>query len=164
MSVTLVVARGSNGVIGADGGIPWRLPADLAHFKRLTLGHVLVMGRVTYESIGRPLPGRTTVVVTRDPRWRAEGVLTAGSVAEALDLAAGLDAEVFVVGGAQVYSEALALGRVDRAVVTDVALTPDGDTRFGGIEQWREVAREDHAESEPAYSIVEYQPESILPY
>ena len=162
MSVTLVVARGSNGVIGAAGAIPWHLPADLAHFKQLTVGHVLVMGRVTFESIGRPLPGRTTVVVTRDPHWRAEGVLTAGSVADALDVAAGVDPQVFVVGGAQVYAESLALGRVDRAVVTEVGLAPEGDTGFDGIEDWVEVSREDHPESAPPYAIVELVPPGIL--
>ena len=75
-TVTLVVAMGANRVIGVDGALPWRLPEDLAHFKRLTLGHPMVMGRATYESIGRPLPGRTTIVVTRDPAWSADGVET----------------------------------------------------------------------------------------
>jgi dihydrofolate reductase len=93
MPVTLVAAVADNGVIGADGDIPWRLPADFAHFKALTLGHVLVMGRATYESIGRPLPGRTTIVLTRDPAWSAEGVLVAADLGTALRLAEDLDSE-----------------------------------------------------------------------
>ena len=87
MTVTLIAAVARNGVIGAAGGIPWHLPEDFAHFKATTLGHTLVMGRATYESIGRPLPGRTTIVVTRDPAWTAEGVLVAHSLEEALALA-----------------------------------------------------------------------------
>ena len=87
-------------MIGADGGIPWRIPEDFAHFKRVTLGHTLVMGRATYDSIGRPLPGRTTIVLTRDASWSADGVLVAASLDEALALAADLPGEVMVAGGA----------------------------------------------------------------
>ena len=142
MTVTLLAAVARNGVIGVDGGLPWHLPDELALFKRLTLGHVLVMGRRTYESVGRPLPGRTTVVVTRNPDWRAtEGVLRAGGVGEALELASRLDEEVFVVGGAQVYAEALA--SADRLALTFVDSEPEGDTTFPDVDwsQWREVAR-----------------------
>ena len=142
MTVTIVAAVARNGVIGVDGGLPWHLPDELALFKELTMGHVLVMGRRTYESVGRPLPGRTTVVVTRQPDWRgAEGVLRAGSVAAALDLGATVDDEVFVVGGAQVYSEALPLA--DRLALTFVDAEPEGDTRFPEVDwsQWRETAR-----------------------
>ena len=94
-------------MIGAAGGIPWRIPEDFAHFKRVTLGHTLVMGRATYDSIGRPLPGRTTVVLTRDPTWSADGVLVAASLDEALALAADLPGEVMVAGGATIYAAAL---------------------------------------------------------
>ena len=94
-------------MIGASGGIPWRIPEDFAHFKRVTLGHTLVMGRATYDSIGRPLPGRTTVVLTRDPTWSADGVLVAASLDEALALAADLPGEVMVAGGATIYAAAL---------------------------------------------------------
>lgn len=143
MSVTIVAAVARNGVIGVDGGLPWRLPEDMRRFKELTLGHVLVMGRRTYESIGRPLPGRTTVVVTRSPDWEAgaEGVLRAGDVEEALTLAAELDDEVFVVGGAQVYAAALPLA--DRLELTEVEAEPAGDTFFPAVEwsRWREVRR-----------------------
>jgi dihydrofolate reductase len=142
MTVTLLAAVARNGVIGVDGGLPWHLPDELALFKRLTLGHVLVMGRRTYESVGRPLPGRTTVVVTRNPDWRAaEGVLRAGGVGEALELASRLDEEVFVVGGAQVYAEALA--SADRLALTFVDSEPQGDTTFPDVDwsQWRAVGR-----------------------
>jgi dihydrofolate reductase len=141
--VTLLAAVARNGVIGVDGGLPWHLPDELALFKELTLGHVLVMGRRTFESVGRPLPGRTTVVVTRRPDWEAEGVLRAGSVGEALALAREVDAEVFVVGGAQVY--AAALPAADRLALTFVDADPEGDTRFPEIDwsQWREVGRRD---------------------
>ncbi|MGH3423583.1 MAG: dihydrofolate reductase [Nocardioidaceae bacterium] len=143
MTVALVVAVGTNGVIGRDGGLPWERTGDLAHFKALTTGHVLVMGRRTYESIGRPLPGRTTVVVTRQPDWPApDGVIVCADVDAALDRAAGIDPEVFVVGGAQVY--AAALPRADRLVVTHVEQAPDGDTYFPDVDRarWAETARE----------------------
>src|SRR3990170_984735 len=98
MRLTLVVAVATNGVIGHDGGLPWPRTGDLRQFRDLTFGHPLVMGRRTYESIGRPLPGRTTVVATRDPDWSAEGVLVRHSVDDAVATAAALDDEVFVVG------------------------------------------------------------------
>ena len=141
--VTILAAVARNGVIGVDGGLPWHLPDELALFKELTLGHVLVMGRRTYESVGRPLPGRTTVVVTRQADWDAgaEGVLRAGSVPEALELASGLGGDVFVVGGAQLYAEALA--SADRLALTFVDAEPVGDTTFPDVDwsQWRDVAR-----------------------
>jgi dihydrofolate reductase len=158
MTVTLVVAMGTNGVIGAEGGIPWHLPADLAHFKQLTLGHPIVMGRKTYDSIGRPLPGRTTIVVTRREDWSAEGVQVAGSLPDALALAEVLDDDVFLVGGAQIYAEAMASGSADRMSVTHVNLAPDGDTMFPEVHwaDWAEVTREDHPDSTPPFAIVTY--------
>jgi dihydrofolate reductase len=139
MTVTLIAAVARNGVIGADGGIPWHLPEDFAHFKATTLGHTLVMGRATYESIGRPLPGRTTIVVTRDPTWTADGVLVAHSVQEALALA---DGDVFVAGGASVYETALPYA--DAQLISEVDLEPEGDTFYPpvGTAEWTEVARE----------------------
>jgi len=143
--VTLVAAVARNGVIGVDGGLPWHLPDDLRRFKELTLGHVLVMGRRTYESIGRPLPGRTTVVVTRNSAWDpgAEDVHVAAGLPEALALGAAIDPEVFVVGGAQVYTEALPCA--DRLELTWVDAEPAGDTVFPEVDwaDWRELHREE---------------------
>ncbi|GAB2683047.1 dihydrofolate reductase [Thalassiella azotivora] len=141
MSVTLVVAVARGGVIGRDGGIPWHLPDDLAHFKAVTLGGTLVMGRRTYESIGRPLPGRRTVVVTRSADWAADGVDVAPSVERAVADAVAAGQDVYVAGGAQVYADALALA--DRAVVSEVDAEPDGDTFWPGLDPavWREVSR-----------------------
>ncbi|MGJ9422716.1 dihydrofolate reductase [Aeromicrobium sp. CF3.5] len=155
MTVTLVVAMGANRVIGAAGGLPWRLPEDLAHFKALTLGHPMIMGRATYESIGRPLPGRTTIVVTRQGDWTADGVETAASLDAALARAVELDDEVFVVGGGQVYAEALERGLVDLMAVTRVAASPDGDTWFPRLdwEAWTEVGRVPHE----GFDIVTYR-------
>jgi dihydrofolate reductase len=163
MTVTLVVAVGANGVIGVDGGLPWRLPEDLAYFKALTMGHPMVMGRTTFESIGRPLPGRTTIVVTRNPDWSADGAEVAPTLEAALERAHEIDDEVFLVGGAQVYAAALAAGLVDLLCVTRVAASPDGDTRFPAIdwEQWREVGRVPFGggrdEGDPSFDIVTYQ-------
>ena len=104
--VVLIAAVAEGGVIGRDGAIPWRVPGELARFKETTMGHPLVMGRKTFESIGRPLPGRRCIVITRSLAWRHPGVETAHSFAEALALAGPAD-EVFVAGGGQVYAEAL---------------------------------------------------------
>ena len=145
MPVTIVAAVARNGVIGVDGGLPWHLPDDLRRFKELTLGHVLVMGRKTYESIGRPLPGRTTVVVTRSADWGPGSgeVLVAHGVPEAIHAAAAVDDEVFVVGGAQVYAAALPLA--DRLELTLVDAEPAGDTRFPDVDwrDWRELRRDE---------------------
>jgi dihydrofolate reductase len=142
--VVLVAAVAANGVIGDRGTIPWRIPGEQAHFKAVTLGHTLVMGRATYDSIGRPLPGRTTVVLTRDPGWRAEGALVAASFADALRLADDLPGDVMVAGGAQVYAEALPVA--DLQVLTWVHLSPEGDTRYPAYDaaEWEETDREHH--------------------
>lgn len=141
--ISLIAAVARNGVIGADGAMPWHLPDELAHFKATTMGHTLVMGRRTFESIGRALPGRRTVVVTRDRAWHAPGVETAHSFAEAIALAGPGD-EVFVAGGAQVYAEALPWAQ--RLVLSEVDAEPEGDTWFPDWDRtaWRETAREDH--------------------
>jgi dihydrofolate reductase len=138
----LIAAVAENGVIGDAGTIPWHLPEDFAHFKRTTLGHTLVMGRATYDSIGRPLPGRTTVVLSRDPAWSAEGVLVAATFEEALELAAGLPGDVFVAGGAAIYT--LALPYADEQILTEVRLSPPGDTYYPPFDrdEWVEVERE----------------------
>lgn len=142
--VVMIAAYADNRVIGNGGDIPWHIPEDFAHFKATTLGHTLVMGRATYESIGRPLPGRTTIVVTRDPGWDAEGVLVAHSLGEALKTAAGLDGDIVIAGGGQVYEQALPLAT--HQVLTEVHLSPDGDTFYPDFDRsdWTEVRREAH--------------------
>lgn len=146
--VTMVAAVAENGVIGADANIPWHLPEDFAHFKATTTGHVLVLGRTTHEGIGRPLPGRTTIVLTSSPTWQAEGVHVAHSVPEALALADELlagapeDRQVMIGGGAAVY--AAALPYADEQVISEIPLRPPGDTHYPAFDRgrWREVRRE----------------------
>ena len=140
--IVMVAAVASNGVIGADGGIPWRIPEDFAHFKRVTLGHTLVMGRATYDSIGRPLPGRTTIVLTRSSTWAADGVLVAASLDEALAMAAPLEGDVMIAGGSHVYAAALPLA--DEQILTEVHRAPAGDTFYPSFDRsdWVETARE----------------------
>ncbi len=154
MTRTIVVAIGSNGVIGADGEMPWPRTGDQKQFKELTMGHPILMGRTTYESIGNPLPGRTSIVLTRDPSWSADGVVVAGSLAEGLSQAAAIDDEVYLIGGAQVYAQSLAEGLVDRMVVTHVHLAPDGDAWFPEIDwsAWTETGRESY----DGYDIATY--------
>ncbi|MEO6473394.1 MAG: dihydrofolate reductase [Aeromicrobium sp.] len=159
MTVSLVVAMGSNGVIGVDDDMPWHLPEDLAHFKEVTLGHPMIMGRRTFEAIGRVLPGRTTIVVTHQQSWGADDVETALDFDEALAKARDLDDTIFVVGGAQIYDEALKRGVVDTLIVTRIEAAPDGDTYFPSIEwsEWTETGREEFPESDPDFSIITYQ-------
>ncbi len=138
--ISLIVALAENGVIGRDGHLPWRLSADLKRFKERTMGHHLVMGRKTFESLGRVLPGRTSIVLTRQVDYRPPaGVLVAFEPRAALKLAAG-DDEVFVIGGGEIYSQFWSLA--DRLYVTRVHATVDGDTRVdpGPWAGWRKVA------------------------
>jgi dihydrofolate reductase len=141
-NVTLIAAVGRNGVIGADNDMPWHLPEDFAFFKRTTMGHPMVMGRKTFDSIGRVLPGRRTIVVTRQPDLSHSEVETAHSLSEALSLAGPTD-EVFVCGGGQIYAEAMPWAQ--RLLITEVDQSPEGDVRFPDIDpsQWHEVRRED---------------------
>ena len=160
--LVLVAAVAENGVIGRDGGMPWRLPGDLRHFKAVTLGKPVIMGRRTYESIGRPLPGRPNIVLTRDRNFKASGVRVVGSIAEGLAIAAKeaerLSAdEIAVIGGSALYAETLA--HADRLYITEVQAAPEGTVRFPAFDrsEWREIAREGpHQEpGEPhAYSFV----------
>ena len=133
---SLIVARARNRAIGLGNAMPWHLPADLAHFKRTTLGHPVIMGRRTWESIGRALPGRRNLVVSRTPGYRAPGAEVVGSLAEAWQAVAG-EAEAFVIGGAQLYAEALA--SADRLYLTEVEGEPAGDTFFPALDAraWR---------------------------
>ena len=150
--VTLIAALGRNRVIGVDGGMPWHLPGDFAHFKATTMGHTLLMGRATFESIGRVLPGRRTIVLTRDPDWRHAEVETAHSLPEALSLAGPGD-ELFVAGGGQVYLETMPFAQ--RMILTEVDQSPEGDTLFPEwvAEDWRETAREER----DGWSVVTYE-------
>jgi len=129
MIVSMIVAVSENGVIGREGQIPWDLPADLKNFKRLTMGHHLIVGRKTWESIGRPLPGRTMIVLSRKAGFKAEGCLTAASLPEAIEIAemAG-DAEAFIAGGSRVYEQAIPLA--DRIYLSRVHANVRGDTLF----------------------------------
>ena len=140
--IVMVAAVARNGVIGNGPDIPWKIPGEQAEFKRLTMGHTLVMGRATYDSIGRPLPGRTTIVLTRDPSWSAEGVLVAHSLDEALAQADGLPGDVVIAGGAQVYADALPVAT--EQVLTEVPLEPEGDVHYPeyDADDWVETARD----------------------
>lgn len=142
MTIILIAAVGSNGVIGRDNDLPFRIREDLQRFKRLTVGHTLVMGRKTYDSIGRPLPGRRTVVVTRQPDWSADGVEVTHSLDDALKLAEGND--LYVAGGGEIYRQALP--HAGRLELTEVDQAPEGDVVFPAFDRadWTETAREVH--------------------
>ncbi|MEH3102509.1 MAG: dihydrofolate reductase [Sphingomonas phyllosphaerae] len=150
--IIFVLARADNGVIGVDGRLPWRLPADLKRFKALTMGTPMVMGRKTFESFPAPLPGRRHIVLTRDRGWSAVGAEVAHDIGSALALAGGGD--VTVVGGAEIY--ALLLDRADRIELTEVHCAPEGDAVVPAFTGWREVARIAHpADGErPGYDFV----------
>ena len=153
MTVSLVVAAAKNNVIGRDGELPWHLPDDLRHFKRLTTGKPIIMGRRTFESIGRPLPDRHNIVMTRDPDYAAAGCDVVTSVSDALKLA-GDDTEVMVIGGGQVYRDFLP--RADRIYLTRVQAEIDGDTYFPEIDasDWQLVSSEHHdADEKHAYAF-----------
>ena len=145
MRVSLIVAVSENDVIGRDGGLPWRLSKDLRRFKDLTMGHHLIIGRRTWDEVGQPLPGRIMVVVTRDRKFAADGVLVAHSLDQALGLT-GEDDEPFIGGGAEIYRVALERSVVDRLYITRVHAEVEGDTSFPelDLEAWRLVSREDH--------------------
>jgi dihydrofolate reductase len=153
--ITLILARAANGVIGADGKMPWHLPADLRRFKQLTMGRPMIMGRKTFDSLPAVLEGRRHIVLTRDPDWQDEGAEPVASVEEALKRANAPQA--MVIGGAEIYRLFLALA--DRIELTEVGLEPKGDAviDYPDPARWREVAREDHPADEagrPAYSFV----------
>ena len=163
--VTIVVARARNGVIGIDNGLPWHLPEDLKHFRATTMGHAIVMGRKTFESIGKALPGRRTIVVTRNPGWSHAGCEHASSLPAAIALAGmpGPDPsiatdEVFVVGGAQLYREAIAIAQ--RVLVTEIELDVAGDAHFPELDpsRWRTVSRSEHRSGAGLrFAIVDYR-------
>jgi dihydrofolate reductase len=154
MDVVIHAAVALNGVIGRDGGLPWRLSTDLKRFKAATMGKPVIMGRKTFESIGKPLPGRLNIVVTRDRRFRSDGVEVVNSLNDAIALArirgrcmAGADA-ICIIGGGEIYRQAI--GLADRMHVTEVQARPDGDTLFPAIEgrDWEIVSSEEVGEGE----------------
>lgn len=156
--VSLIVAMARNRVIGKNNTLPWHLPADLKHFKALTMGHHIVMGRKTYESIGKPLPGRTTVVVTRNAGYAPPGVITVNSLEAAL-AACGNDEEIFVIGGAELYRQAIELA--DRIYLTEIDADISGDAHFMEFDRklWNEIGRVSHALDEKntyQYAFVVY--------
>jgi dihydrofolate reductase len=156
MKVALIVAADEDGVIGRDGGLPWHLPADLAHFQRVTMGHHLVIGRRTWESFAKPLPGRTIVVVSSAAGLALPPtVVQVGSLAEGLELARSAgDAEVMIGGGTAIFAAALPLA--DRLYLTRVHARVGGDTRFPPFDEaaWREVSRREHpADDRHAYAM-----------
>jgi dihydrofolate reductase len=141
-TVTTVAAVAENGVIGLAGKIPWHLPEDFAHFKETTSGHILILGRTTHEGIGKPLPNRTTIVLTRDPGWHGDGVHVAPTLPDALALADTMDGDVMIGGGAVVYEAALPYADVQ--IISEVHASPEGDTYYPEFSRsrWREVSRE----------------------
>ncbi len=144
MTVNLIVAMAKNRVIGIDNKMPWHLPADFAWFKKNTLGHPIIMGRKTFESIGKALPGRRNIVVSRNREWRAEGC----EVFTSLDAALGscvVTEQIFVIGGASLYRDALPIA--NRLYITEIDAAPEGDTFFPALppEQWQEHSRKHHA-------------------
>jgi dihydrofolate reductase len=145
--ISLIVAMAKRRVIGVNNTLPWHLPADLKHFKSLTMGHHIVMGRKTYESIGKPLPGRTSVVVTRNAGYSVPGVIVVHSLEEAIS-ACGNDEEVFVIGGAELYRQAIKIA--SRIYLTEIEADISGDAHFTEFDSdaWQEIARESHAADE----------------
>ena len=165
LALVLVAAVADNGVIGQGGGLPWRLKSDLRNFRALTMGKPVVMGRKTYRSIGKPLAGRTNIVVSRNPDFAAPGVIVAPGIEAALAAARGdalrrgADA-IAVIGGADLYAHAI--GYADRLVITRVHLRPEGDTMFPVIDPglWREVARSAHdpgPDDAAAFTVLVYE-------
>lgn len=159
MKISLIVAMADNRVIGNNNGLPWHLPADLQHFKAITMGKPIVMGRKTRESIGRPLPGRTNIVVTRDRSYQAEGCVVVHSIDEAFAAAADAE-EIMIIGGAEFYRQVLP--RTGTIYLTQVHGSFEGDAFFPLLDaaEWEEIAREDHEPDERnphAYSFVQLQ-------
>ncbi|SMB98219.1 dihydrofolate reductase [Hymenobacter roseosalivarius DSM 11622] len=146
--IALVVAVAQNGIIGRDNQLIWHLPKDLKHFKNLTLGHPIIMGRRTFEAIGRPLPGRQNIVVTRQPEWKADGTETTYSVPEALELAQTHDENIFIIGGAEIYRQSLSAA--DTIYLTEIHHDFEGDATFPDLNhtEWREETRVRHEPDE----------------
>ena len=163
MQIVIIAAVGENGVIGRDNGLPWRLKSDLKHFRALTLGRPVVMGRKTFLSLGKPLPGRTNIVVSRDKDFVAIGAMVAPTLAAAMEAARGdalrRGSDLVIAGGADIYAQAMPMA--DRLEITRVHASPTGDSRFPPIDPaiWREAARSPHpagADDDFAFDSVTY--------
>ena len=155
MRINLIVAMAKNRVIGMGGKMPWHLPADFAWFRKTTLGHPVIMGRKTFESIGKALPGRRNIVVSRNPLWHADGCEVFATLDQALQSCGEVD-DVFIIGGATLYEQALP--RADRLYVTEVDAAPQGDTWFPALPAggWRQLSREHHAADEKNAHAMEF--------
>ena len=159
MQISAIVAMSKNRVIGRQNQLPWHLPADLRHFKKITLGHPIVMGRNTFTSIGRALPGRRNIVISRNPRFEASGCEVFHSIDGALQAVSSAD-EVFIIGGAQLFQECLP--KIERIYLTLIHADIAGDTFFPEIDysRWREMAKENHTpdgENQYSYSFITLQ-------
>lgn len=155
--ISLIAAVARNGVIGSDNALPWKLPEDLKRFKALTLGHPVIMGRKTYESIGRPLPGRRNIVISRNAAFAAAGCETAASLDAAIAACTGITDEIFIIGGAQIYAEALP--RAQRLYLTEIEAAYPGDVQFPDFDRsaWGETMREpNRSESGIDYAFAVY--------
>ena len=143
MRISIIAAMARNRIIGRENGLPWHLPEDLRHFKRLTMGHHILMGRKTFESIGKPLPGRTSIVITRNRNYASQGVHCAASIEAALASCKG-DDEIFFIGGAELYQQAIAYA--ERLYLTEIKKDFEGDARFPEYDKtlWHEISRESH--------------------
>ena len=158
-NLAIIVAMAANRTIGIDNTLPWRIPEDLKHFKALTMGHHMIMGRKTFDSIGKPLPGRTTVVVTRNRDLQIAGCIVVHSLQEAIDACAG-DERIFIVGGAELYAQALPL--TGMLYITEIQRDVAGDAHFPAFDpgEWVEELREQHSQQEPQpldYHFVTYR-------
>ncbi|THE10388.1 dihydrofolate reductase [Bacillus timonensis] len=140
--ISLLLAMDKNQLIGKDNDLPWRLPADLAYFKRVTMGHPIIMGRKTYDSIGRPLPGRENIIVTRDTSYKAEGCMVIHSIEEIVKMSEETQQELFVIGGAEIFKEILP--NTDRLYITEIDEEFEGDTYFPAFDksEWKVISKE----------------------
>jgi dihydrofolate reductase len=159
--ITVIAAIAKNNALGKDNDLIWHLPADLKRFKKVTTGHYILMGRNTYESIGKPLPNRTTIIITRNKSYFKEGCLIANSLEEAIEMAKA-EAQIFIIGGAQIYTETIAKDLAEQLDITLVHNNFEADVYFPNIDTkiWKEVARQDFKadeKNEHDYSFISYQ-------
>ena len=151
--ISLIVALDKNRVIGLNNGTPWHLPGELQYFKEMTMGKPIIMGRKTFESIGRPLPGRRNIVITRNPQYDAEGIELALSLEEAIKIAGDVE-EIMIIGGQQIFTESLPLA--DRLYITEIDHEFEGDTYFPSYEGWRKVSCQDRIQTPYDYTFQYY--------